>query len=95
MHRPGWTHTGIGGGSARPKPEGAWSAEETVSYMLERVRLGDFYILCPDNETSGALDRLRIRWGMEDLIEGRPALSRWHPDFKVCLTAYLASLKSN
>jgi hypothetical protein len=30
--------------------------------MLERVRAGDFYVLCPDNEARPAVDALRIMW---------------------------------
>ena len=50
--------------------------------MLDRVRAGDFYVLVPDNETSRELDQLRIKWAAEDVTESRPALSRWHPEFK-------------
>lgn len=64
------------------KPEVAWTAQQTVEYMLEHVRLGDFYIITPDNNTPTKLDKLRMQWAMEDVTEGRPALSRWHPDFK-------------
>ncbi|KAF8333570.1 uncharacterized protein EI90DRAFT_3121904 [Cantharellus anzutake] len=76
---PGWTWTGMTGASVvAEKPDGAWTAEETVNYM---VRLGDFYIVCPDNETSPELDRLRILWAAQDVAEGRPPLSRWHPEW--------------
>ncbi|EJD39268.1 NAD(P)-binding protein [Auricularia subglabra TFB-10046 SS5] len=79
---PGWTYTGMtGAGKGTTKPAGAWTPQQTVRYMLERVRMGNFYIICPDNETSSALDRLRIRWGAEDVIEGRPALSRWDAEY--------------
>jgi hypothetical protein len=60
---PGWTHTALGG--AKPgaeKPPGAWTPEETVLYMLDRVRAGDFYVICPDNETRPEVDALRIMW---------------------------------
>jgi hypothetical protein len=52
--------TGATGGGE--KPAGAWSAAETVLYMLDRVRAGDFYILCPDNDTRPEVDALRIMW---------------------------------
>ena len=51
--------------------------------MLRRVMAGHFYIVCPDNEISSEIDHLRIMWGAADIAEGRPALSRWHPDYKV------------
>jgi len=77
---PGWTHTGLS--TSETKPEGAWTPDETVMYMLRRVMAGHFYIVCPDNEVSSEIDHLRIMWGAADLVEGRPALSRWHPDYK-------------
>lgn len=83
--RPGWTYTGIGGSSGElsQKPEGAWTATQTVQYMLLRVKAGQFYIICPDNETTPQLDALRIQWAADDIVNARPALSRWHPEYKV------------
>ena len=53
ISRPGWTHTGMTAGSSPTKPPGAWTAEQTVDYMLDKVfEDGDFYVICPDNETS-------------------------------------------
>ena len=92
-----------------PKPDGAWSATETVLYMLDKVRSGDFYIICPDNETRREVDQLRcvtalerpspfpsdyrhlfrIMWGAADVAEGRPALSRWHRDYKHLYEEYI------
>ena len=90
MDSPGWTFTGLAGanGSAE-KPEGAWTAEETVLFMLDRVRSGDFYILVPDNETKKEVDQLRIMWSAADVAEGRPALSRWHPNYKALYEDYI------
>jgi len=77
---PGWTHTGLS--NSPTKPEGAWTAEETVNYLIRRLIAGHFYIVCPDNEVSSEVDNLRIMWAAADIVEGRPALSRWHPDYK-------------
>ncbi len=74
---PGWTTTG----SAEPKP-GAWLPRQVVDRMLAGVAAGDFYILCPDGETTAEMDHQRILWGAGDIIENRPPLSRWHPDYK-------------
>jgi hypothetical protein len=49
--------------------------------MLDGVTRGDFYLWCIDNETTRALDMRRVAWSAADLIENRPALSRWHPDY--------------
>ena len=79
---PGFTYTGMTSGAATVKPAGAWTPEQVVDFMIAGIGNGDFYLLCPDNETSTAQDHKRIRWAVDDLIENRPALSRWHPDWK-------------
>jgi len=87
---PGWTWTAMtGADGGKQKPEGAWTAEETVSYMLDRVRGGDFYILVPDNESRREVDQLRVMWGAADIAEGRPALSRWHKNYKALFEEYM------
>jgi NAD(P)-dependent dehydrogenase (short-subunit alcohol dehydrogenase family) len=78
---PGWVHTGLTAAQGGPKPAGAWSADEAVAFMFDRLEAGDFYILCPDNEVSRALDERRVAWAAGDLIENRPPMSRWHPDW--------------
>lgn len=79
---PGFVYTGLTKArGVAEKPAGAWTPAETVSFLLERLAAGDFYILCPDNETTRAQDEKRIAWAAGDIIENRPALSRWHPDF--------------
>ena len=88
--RPGWTYTGMTRAAGlTEKPAGAWTAHETVLYMLDKVRAGDFYILCPDNETRREVDALRIMWAAGDVTEGRPALSRWHADYKGFFEEYV------
>jgi hypothetical protein len=83
---PGHVWTGITGRKAdqpaSAKPAGAWTPEQTVDFMLEKLGDGDFYILCPDNDVPHALDARRIQWAADDIIQSRPALSRWHPDWK-------------
>ncbi|KAH6911590.1 hypothetical protein BKA70DRAFT_1268178 [Coprinopsis sp. MPI-PUGE-AT-0042] len=92
---PGWTYTGMTGaptsssGNPASKPRGAWSAQETVLYMIDKVIEGDFYILVPDNETKRQVDQLRIMWGAADIAENRPALSRWHPSYKSLFEEYM------
>lgn len=85
---PGFTFTGITEG-AREKPAGAWTGEQVADFMFEALARGDFYILCPDNETERATDERRMAWAMGDIIENRPALSRWHPDFKDDFATFL------
>ncbi len=77
---PGFTFTGLT--RVAQKPAGAWTAEQVVDFFIDSMSAGDFYILCPDNEVSRALDEKRILWAAGDIVENRPPLSRWHPDYK-------------
>lgn len=58
-------------------------------HQLDHVRQGTFYILVPDNDTRREVDQLRIMWAAGDIAEGRPALSRWHRDYKSLFEEYL------
>jgi NAD(P)-dependent dehydrogenase (short-subunit alcohol dehydrogenase family) len=78
---PGFVFTDLTRRDRTEKPAGAWTPEETAAFFLDRLNRGDFYILCPDNEVSRALDERRIAWAAGDIIENRPALSRWHPEW--------------
>jgi NAD(P)-dependent dehydrogenase (short-subunit alcohol dehydrogenase family) len=79
---PGFTWTGMTTSRLSEKPAAAWTPEQVVALMMERLASGDFYILCPDNETAPEQDAKRIAWAAGDLVENRPALSRWHPAWK-------------
>jgi NAD(P)-dependent dehydrogenase (short-subunit alcohol dehydrogenase family) len=85
---PGFTFTGLTAG-AREKPAAAWTPAEVIDFMLQSLSRGDFYILCPDNETPRAADERRMAWAIGDVIENRPALSRWHPDYKDAFEEFL------
>jgi NAD(P)-dependent dehydrogenase (short-subunit alcohol dehydrogenase family) len=78
---PGFTFTGLTRARTSEKPAAAWTPEQVVDFMLPRLAAGDFYILCPDNETTRAQDEKRIAWASGDIIANRPALSRWHPEY--------------
>ncbi|KAL2004516.1 hypothetical protein VTN00DRAFT_3401 [Thermoascus crustaceus] len=86
---PGWTWTGLMGNVGPTdekevkKPDGAWYPSQVAEYLSKGLDEGAFYILCPDGETDRALDQARMRWGSDDVIEGRPALSRWEESWKV------------
>src|SRR4051794_23437245 len=47
---PGFVFTPLTANGRIEKPAGAWTPEQTVDFMLERVAAGDFYVLCPDND---------------------------------------------
>jgi NAD(P)-dependent dehydrogenase (short-subunit alcohol dehydrogenase family) len=78
---PGHVFTGLTSRGRSEKPAGAWTAEQTVDFMIQSIDAGDFYILCPDNDVPRQLDERRMQWAAGDIIENRPALSRWHPDY--------------
>ncbi len=86
---PGFTHTGMTAGKPAIKPPAAWTAQQVIDFMMRGIAAGDFYILCPDNETSTEQDRRRIRWAADDIAENRPALSRWHPDWQEAFARHM------
>jgi NAD(P)-dependent dehydrogenase (short-subunit alcohol dehydrogenase family) len=87
---PGFTYTGFTRArGVMEKPAAAWTAEQVVDFMLPALARGDFYILCPDNDVARATDEKRIRWAANDIIENRPALSRWHPEYKQVFDDYM------
>ncbi|MES0812453.1 SDR family NAD(P)-dependent oxidoreductase [Roseibium sp. SCPC15] len=79
---PGFTYTGMIAAHIPEKPAAAWTSEQTVDHFIARMTAGDFYILCPDNDVDSTRDRRRAEWAIGDIIENRPPLSRWHPDYK-------------
>ncbi|MFO1070866.1 MAG: SDR family NAD(P)-dependent oxidoreductase [Geminicoccaceae bacterium] len=87
---PGFVFTPLAAGGRTEKPDAAWTPEQTVDFMLASLERGDFYILCPDNDVPRALDERRILWAAGDIVENRPPLSRWHPDFAEAFKAFAA-----
>jgi len=86
---PGSTFTGMTGGGRAEKPPGAWLPEEVVDMLIEGMNRGDFYVLCPDNEVTRQIDCRRILWAAGDIVENRPPLSRWHPDYAALFERFL------
>ena len=86
---PGHVFTGLTARGRTEKPASAWTPEQTVDFMIERLEAGDFYILCPDNDVPRRLDERRILWAAGDIVENRPALSRWHPDYADAFAAWV------
>src|ERR1700676_1120511 len=78
---PAHVFAGLTSRGRTKKPAGAWTPEQTVDFMITLIDAGDFYILCPDNDVPRQLDERRILWAAGDIVENRPALSRWHPDY--------------
>lgn len=81
---PGWTFTGLTGnkaGSEGKKPEGAWWPEQVVEHLEKKMGEGKFYVLCPDDDVSEETDQKRMLWSVMDLVQGRPPLTRWRPEY--------------
>ena len=87
---PGFVFTDLTRGSRTEKPAGAWTPEQTAEFLFQSVERGDFYMLCPDNDVSRELDEKRMAWAIGDIIENRPPLSRWHPDYAEAFNLYIS-----
>ncbi|HEY4923172.1 MAG TPA: SDR family NAD(P)-dependent oxidoreductase [Roseiarcus sp.] len=88
---PGFTFTGFTRVRVSEKPAGAWTPEQVIDFMLEAMAAGDFYLLCPDNDVTRDMDERRILWAAQDIVKNRPALSRWHPDYKQAFADFMQS----
>lgn len=86
---PGFVYTPMISSFLKEKPPAAASEQETVDFLLTSLGRGDFYIICPDNETPRWLDEKRIQWNADDMIKNRPALSRWHEDYADEFNAFI------
>lgn len=86
---PGFVFTDLTRHDRTEKPAGAWTPEQTADFFVESLNAGDFYILCPDNDVDRKTDEKRMAWAMGDIIENRPPLSRWHPDWGDAFKAFL------
>ena len=86
---PGFVFTGLTAKGRTEKPDAAWTPEQTIDFMIERLDAGDFYILCPDNDVPRRLDERRILWAAGDIVENRAPLSRWHPDYTEAFAAFV------
>jgi len=88
---PGFTYTGMIQKFVKTKPAAAWDPGQVAEELLTRMANGDFYIICPDNDVSVAMDQLRVQWNVDDMLNNRPALSRWHPDYEKSFNAFMES----
>jgi NAD(P)-dependent dehydrogenase (short-subunit alcohol dehydrogenase family) len=86
---PGFTFTGMSPDLTKVKPDAAWTAGQVADFMIEAMSAGDFYILCPDNSVTRRMDELRMLWAAGDIVENRPALSRWHKDYEAEFAKYM------
>lgn len=87
---PGFTYTRMMQARMPEKPAAAWDAGQVADRLLEGLARDEFYILCQDNETTREQDEKRILWAALDIVRNRPALARWHPDWKVEFERFMA-----
>ena len=86
---PGFTYTGLIKAHVPEKPPAAWLPEQVAEYLLAGLAAGDFYVLCPDNDVTVEMDHKRLQWNTADVVENRPALSRWHKDYAAAFEAFM------
>ena len=86
---PGFVWTPLTYAGRTEKPKGAWTADETVNFIMDSIQRGDFYIICPDNDATRELDEQRIAWAAGDIIANRPPLSRWHKDYAAAFMKFI------
>jgi NAD(P)-dependent dehydrogenase (short-subunit alcohol dehydrogenase family) len=86
---PGSTFTGMTSRGRTEKPPGAWTPDQVIQMLIDGINQRAFYIICPDNDVTRAIDNRRILWAAQDITEDRPALSRWHPDYKAAFEVFL------
>ena len=64
-----------------------------ISYAASEVfaarARGDAAKLGIMHDVTRNMDEHRILWAAEDIIENRPALSRWHPDYKAAFAEFM------
>ncbi|KAK6442311.1 hypothetical protein LTR95_001443 [Oleoguttula sp. CCFEE 5521] len=90
---PGWTFTGLTKGSAKTKPDGAWSPEQVADFLYQKMSEGKFYAICPDNDVDWETDRKRMTWTMGDVVYERLPQSRWREEFKEEATETMGKMK--
>ncbi|WP_413720347.1 SDR family NAD(P)-dependent oxidoreductase [Silicimonas sp. MF1-12-2] len=86
---PGFVFTDLTKGERTEKPAGAWTPDQLADFFIDSLNRGDFYILCPDNDVDRATDEKRMAWAIGDIIENRPPLSRWHPEYGDAFKAFI------
>lgn len=59
--------------------------------MYDKMQEGKFYIICPDNDVSEAMDKKRMLWSAMDIVKGRPPLTRWREEYKKEVEGWMES----
>jgi NAD(P)-dependent dehydrogenase (short-subunit alcohol dehydrogenase family) len=92
-HKLKQTQSGNVPGANKHKPDSAWSGAQVADFMCMKMDEAKFYIMCPDNDVSEELDKKRMLWSVGDIVNGRPPLTRWRPEFKEEAEEWMAKQK--
>ena len=63
--------------------------------MVQKMEKNKFYIVCPDNDVSEETDKKRMLWSVGDIVNERPPLTRWRPEFKEEAEGWMGKLDVN
>ncbi|KAL7008605.1 hypothetical protein EMMF5_001867 [Cystobasidiomycetes sp. EMM_F5] len=69
--------------------------KQVVDYGLPRIAKGEFYIICPDDDVTSEMDKARMEWSANDVVQNRPALSRWSKSHKDEFEAFMKQKLGN
>jgi len=88
---PGFRLTGLTAKGRSQKPAGAWTPEQTIDFMIERI---DAEISTSCVRTMMCRDALTSADALGPPVtssKNRPALSRWHPDYAEAFAKFVKS----
>ena len=66
--------------------------DEVAGELLDSIEAGNFYAVCNDGDQTVEQFKAAAVWYAQDITEGRPPLSRWHPEHRPQFLAIAASL---
>jgi hypothetical protein len=64
-----------------------------ADYMFSKMKEDKFYIICPDDQVTEETDKKRMLWSVGDIVNERPPLTRWRPEYKEEAEKWMAQQK--
>lgn len=61
--------------------------------MYKKIQEDKFYIICPDDQVTEETDKKRMLWSVGDIVNERPPLTRWRPEYKEEADKWMAEQK--
>ena len=62
-----------------------------IDFLVAAIERDDCHIICPGNDVTRDIDNERMARATDHLIDNRPALSRWHPDFQQAFERFMST----